>query len=501
MHRKRKNISQCKAEAPDNKKRWCKPCQYKRGANQCEGPVPETTPTPALNPQRSSTVPFPKICGGCGVICCGVPMCFDCMRKGPTIPEPTIPEPTAVVPTCPAPTTPVLTSSSGRTITSPVPFQFSEKQIRDHRFSMNIAVRRRTIDETSRSVSPAPSSLQSPLPTPPSARPPTITINEAFELQRLQAEFTKAADNADVLSFLNVKVLAVLRSMREEQTARKQAEAKCGALERQLHRVRASIAGQAVSSSRGAVPLPSGAPEGHGFQSQRSLRRHVKDCEDWLQEKYPNDELKQAQVARGLAGKLYADRDLSEHHKTTATKDAIIRGLCAFYSTLRAKWHTKLPNDAMAAQHAVDQAVMADAFGVSMASIADVLGTDEKRLAREFRSWHSWIDGEEPFKLAVRGKIRSDKLPTEVADYITNEAWLHDSVTRPSESKLGGLLDPANRTVKARHRIHWLETKLDAAYATIRDLTRHGTNMKVLMFRLGWVGAVIIGSGSRPGTN
>jgi len=313
--------------------------------------------------------------------------------------------------------------------------------------------------------------LQSPLPTPPSTRPPTITINEAFELQRLQAEFTKAADEADVLSFLNVKVLAVLRSMREEQTARKQAEAKCGALERQLHRVRASIAGQAVSSSRGAVPLPSGAPEGHGFQSQRSLRRHVKDCEDWLQEKYPNDELKQAQVARGLAGKLYADRDLSEHHKTTATKDAIIRGLCAFYSTLRAKWHTKLPNDAMAAQHAVDQAVMADAFGVSMASIADVLGTDEKRLAREFRSWHSWIDGEEPFKLAVRGKIRSDKLPTEVADYITNEAWLHDSVTRPSESKLGGLLDPANRTVKARHRIHWLETKLDAAYATIRDLT------------------------------
>jgi hypothetical protein len=344
-------------------------------------------------------------------------------------------------------------------------------QIRDHRFSMNIAVRRRAIDETSRSVSPAPSSLQSPLPTPPSTRPPTITINEAFELQRLQAEFTKAADNADVLSFLNVKVLAVLRSMREEQAARKQAEAKCGALERQLHRVRASIAGQAVSSSRGAVPLPSGAPEGHGFQSQRSLRRHVKDCEDWLQEKYPNDELKQAQVARGLAGKLYADRDLSEHHKTTATKDAIIRGLCAFYSTLRAKWHTKLPNDAMAAQHAVDQAVMADAFGVSMASIADVLGTDEKRLAREFRSWHSWIDGEEPFKLAVRGKIRSDKLPNEVADYITNEAWLHDSVTRPSESKLGGLLDPANRTVKARHRIHWLETKLDAAYATIRDLT------------------------------
>ena len=96
---------------------------------------------------------------------------------------------------------------------------------------MNIAVRRRAIDETSRSVSPAPSSLQSPLPTPPSTRPPTITINEAFELQRLQAEFTKAADEADVLSFLNVKVLAVLRSMREEQTARKQAEAKCGALE------------------------------------------------------------------------------------------------------------------------------------------------------------------------------------------------------------------------------------------------------------------------------
>jgi len=46
----------------------------------------------------------------------------------------------------------------------------------------------------------------------------------------LQAEFTKAADEADVLSFLNVKVLAVLRSMREEQAARKQAEAKCGAL-------------------------------------------------------------------------------------------------------------------------------------------------------------------------------------------------------------------------------------------------------------------------------
>jgi hypothetical protein len=40
---------------------------------------------------------------------------------------------------------------------------------------------------------------------------------------------------------------------------------------KELHRARASIAGQAVSSSRGAVPLPSGAPEGHGFQSQRSF--------------------------------------------------------------------------------------------------------------------------------------------------------------------------------------------------------------------------------------
>ena len=203
---------------------------------------------------------------------------------------------------------------------------------------MDLATRWRAIDENSRSVSPAPSSLQPPQPTPSSTRPPTITINEAFELQRLQAEFTKAADEADVLSFFNVKVLGVLRSMREEQTARKKAEAKCGALEKELHRARASIAGQAVSSSRGAVPLPSGAPEGHGFQSQRSLRRHVKDCEDWLQEKYPNDELKQAQVARGLAGKLYADRDLSEHHKTTATKDAIIRGLCAFYS----RWDPQL---------------------------------------------------------------------------------------------------------------------------------------------------------------
>ena len=140
MHCKHKNISQCKAEAPDNKKQWCKPCQYKRGTNQCEGPVPETTPTPALNPQQLSTVPFPKICGGCGVICCSVPMCFDCMRKGPTIPELTIPELTAVVPTCPALMTPVLMSSSGRMITLPVPFQFSEKQVHPVRFLMHACV-------------------------------------------------------------------------------------------------------------------------------------------------------------------------------------------------------------------------------------------------------------------------------------------------------------------------------------------------------------------------
>ena len=135
MLRKRKNISQCKAEAAENKERWCKPCRYKRGANQCEGPVPETTPTPTLKPQRSSTVPFPKICSGCGVICCGVPMCFDCMRKGPAISEPT-----AVLPTRPAPTAPVMTSSLGRSITSPVPFKFPENQVHPVRLSMHACV-------------------------------------------------------------------------------------------------------------------------------------------------------------------------------------------------------------------------------------------------------------------------------------------------------------------------------------------------------------------------
>ena len=60
MRRKRKNISQCKVEAAENKKQWYKPCQHKGATGQYGGPLPETTPTPAFNPPRSPTVPFPK---------------------------------------------------------------------------------------------------------------------------------------------------------------------------------------------------------------------------------------------------------------------------------------------------------------------------------------------------------------------------------------------------------------------------------------------------------
>ena len=339
-------------------------------------------------------------------------------------------------------------------------------QVRDQRIDREFAVGWRGINAQFPRESPAPP-MSTPVPPLPTHARAHMTIDEIFETQRLRDKLRKASDEAhaaELTAFMNTNIVPIIRELNDTR-------ARCSALEQHLKRARTSLAGHVVSARPGVARVIPEALDGRGFQSDRSYQRHLATLEGHVRATYPDDEIKQAQLARGLAARMLADTDIAKDQKTKLATDAIISGLQTFYSTLRAKYHTKLPNDASIAQRTIDQAAMAESFDVPASWIAEVLRTDEKRLCREFRSWNAWIDGHEPLALALQKKIRSDKMPFEVADYITNEAWLHEDVTRPSESKLGGLIDPANRTQKIRHRIHWLETNFDTAYAKIRKLT------------------------------
>jgi len=307
-------------------------------------------------------------------------------------------------------------TSSGRVVKPPQQVSFLPDQLRDQRLSADFAIGVRAIDAQFPRDSPSPipaPPMSAPVPPPSTHARAHMTIDEVFELQRLQSEHRSTAEARDAASFMTAHILPIIRELNDTR-------AKCSALEQHLKRARTGTAGYVVSARPGVVRAIPPTLEGQGFDSERSYRRHLRALEDNLRATYPGDEMKQAQLARGLAARMLADMDIVEDQKTKLATSAIISGLRTFYSTLRAKYHTKLPNDASIAQRNIDQAAMAESFDVPASWIAELLQTDEKRLCREFRSWNAWIDGHEPLALALQKKIRSDKMPTEVADCITN---------------------------------------------------------------------------------
>ena len=71
-----------------------------------------------------------------------------------------------------------------------------------------------------------------------------------------------------------------------------------------------------MSARPGVVRAIPPTLEGQGFDSERSYRRHLRALEDNLRATYPGDEMKQAQLARGLAARMLTDMDIVEDQKT-----------------------------------------------------------------------------------------------------------------------------------------------------------------------------------------
>ena len=72
--------------------------------------------------------------------------------------------------------------------------------------------------------------------------------------------------------------------------------------------------------------------------------------------------------------------------------------------------------------------------------------------------------------VAIDQAVRSDAICCEWLHFITSVAWLHDDVTRASESKNDSIRDPKNRKDKTQWRIRFLETSLSKAIEKINEL-------------------------------
>ena len=62
------------------------------------------------------------------------------------------------------------------------------------------------------------------------------------------------------------------------------------------------------------------------------------------------------------------------------------------------------------------------------------------------------------------------RTPDNWIDWVTNEAWLHEQVTRTSAGMHECVRNPRNRSDPTRYPIHWLETKKSTAVLTINQL-------------------------------
>ena len=122
-----------------------------------------------------------------------------------------------------------------------------------------------------------------------------MTIDEVFELQRLQSEHRSTAEARDAASFMTAHILPIIRELNDTR-------AKCSALKQNLKCARTGTAGYVVSARPGVVRAIAPTLEGQGFHSERSYQRHLQALEDNLRATYPSDEMKQAHAARMRIG-------------------------------------------------------------------------------------------------------------------------------------------------------------------------------------------------------
>ena len=206
-------------------------------------------------------------------------------------------------------------------------------QVRDQRIDREFAVGWRGINAQFPRESPAPP-MSTPVPPLPTHARAHMTIDEIFETQRLRDKLRKASDEAhaaELTAFMNTNIVPIIRELNDTR-------ARCSALEQHLKRARTSLAGHVVSARPGVARVIPEALEGRGFQSDRSYQRHLATLEGHVRATYPDDEIKQAQLARGLAARMLADTDIAEDQKTKLTTNAIISGLRTFIPLFVPRW-------------------------------------------------------------------------------------------------------------------------------------------------------------------
>ena len=205
---------------------------------------------------------------------------------------------------------------------------------------------------------------------------------------------------------------------------------------------------------------------GAGFTSQRSLDQHMAMVLEFIQSKHLNGELKQTSIALCLSQRFDLDAEIARGSEKA--EHAIIRGLRNFYSTIHSKYPTKMPNAVATSVHEVSQAIMSTGGeGSSVRAISEVVGADRGLLSGAVQRWRRFIISDGDFELVLCGKIRSDAMPNEVAEFVSG-AWLHKSITRASGEKKGcGMHNPKDRSDENRYTQRFLETSISEAVQKI----------------------------------
>ena len=208
---------------------------------------------------------------------------------------------------------------------------------------------------------------------------------------------------------------------------------------------------------------------GTGFGSDRTLRRHAADWVSKICEAYPDDTLKQVQLAVALAERLALKAHNHRSTKDERTRHAIIESLQLFYSTIRDRYEGRFPNQVRDAYHTVSMAISI-AGKAPLQHRADLVGTKVKHLRKGRERWENWIGCADEALVILRSKLRADRTPDQWSEFITRTAWLHAEVTRESESTHDTIRNPNDRRDKRRYRKHWLETKMEDAVVKITRL-------------------------------
>ncbi len=128
---------------------------------------------------------------------------------------------------------------------------------------------------------------------------------------------------------------------------------------------------------------------------------------------------------------------------------------------LRERYNGRYPNEVRAFFHSAFTLVASHKHGTSYAEIGKRLNINPRHLSDGHARWSEYyMTGGLSSSLVVwRGKERSDKAPEVWNIWVREVAWLHDTITRVSESTYDSMRNPHNHRDKQRYRYHWLETK------------------------------------------